>query len=153
MRYHAAPQSSEDITITISGTNIFACLSVFSEHRGFVPLLFKCINSVALKVRYIIFSDLSRVWRIKDISNALYMSESLLKRRLRAEKTSFSRILLDIRMNNARQLISSKLTVNQITMRCGYSSVPYFIHVFRQHFGMTPHQMRTCQSKDKSLKI
>lgn len=43
-------------------------------------MLFKCIKSVALKVRYIIFSMLSRAWRIKDISNSLYMSESLLKK-------------------------------------------------------------------------
>ncbi|HHH7425907.1 TPA: hypothetical protein ACP2M8_004271, partial [Escherichia coli] len=35
-------------------------------------------------------SSPSRAWKIKDISNALYMSESLLKRKLREEKTSFS---------------------------------------------------------------
>ncbi|HHJ4292570.1 TPA: AraC family transcriptional regulator [Escherichia coli] len=25
--------------------------------------------------------------------------------------------------------------------RCGYASTPYFISVFRQYFGVTPHQM------------
>lgn len=124
----------------------FACLSIFSTHRGFMFLLFRCINSVALKVRYIICSSPSRVWRVKDISNSLYMSESLLKRKLQEEKVSFSQILLDIRMHNARQLISSKLSVNQIAIRCGYASTPYFISVFREYFGITPHQMMINQS-------
>ncbi|EPE8097149.1 helix-turn-helix domain-containing protein, partial [Escherichia coli] len=65
----------------------------------------------------------------------MYMSESLLKRKLQEEKVSFSQILLDIRMHNARQLISSKLSVNQIAIRCGYASTPYFISVFREYFG------------------
>ncbi|EOK1548704.1 helix-turn-helix domain-containing protein [Escherichia coli] len=78
---------------------------------------------------------------MKDISNALYMSESLLKRKLREEKTSFSQILLDIRMHNARQLVFSKLSVNQISIRCGYASTAYFISVFRQYYGITPCQM------------
>ena len=73
---------------------------------------------------------------MKDISNALYMSESLLKRKLREEKTSFSQILLDIRMHNARQLVFSKLSVNQISIRCGYASTAYFISVFRQYYGI-----------------
>ncbi|EHH6145360.1 AraC family transcriptional regulator [Escherichia coli] len=126
----------------------FACLSIFSTHSGFMPLLFKCVNSVALKVGYIICSSPSRAWKIKDISNALYMSESLLKRKLLEEKTSFSQILLDIRMHNARQLIFSKSSVAQIAARCGYVSTSYFISVFRQYFGITPNQMMLSQSKD-----
>ncbi|MGE9543931.1 AraC family transcriptional regulator [Escherichia coli] len=147
----ALPPLLHDVVINLSQEKIlpqrfaeqvfFACLSIFSTHRSFMPLLFKCINSVALKVRYIICSSPSRAWKIKDISHALYMSESLLKRKLREEKVSFSQILLDIRMHNARQLISGKLSVNQIAIRCGYSSTPYFISVFRQYFGVTPHQM------------
>lgn len=94
------PSLLHDIVINLSRHNtlpqqfseqmFFACLSIFSTHRGFMPMLFKCINSVALKVGYIICSSPSRAWKIKDISNALYMSESLLKRKLREEKTSFS---------------------------------------------------------------
>ena len=124
----------------------FACLSIFSTHSGFMHLLFKCVNSIALKVRYIICSSPSRAWRIKDISNSLYMSESLLKRKRREENTSFSQILLNVRMHNARRLIFGELSVNQIATRCGYASTPYFISVFRQYFGVTPHQMAINQS-------
>ncbi|WP_218072558.1 helix-turn-helix domain-containing protein [Escherichia coli] len=150
------PSLLHDVVINLSQHNtlpqqfseqmFFACLSIFSTHRGFMPLLFKCINSVTLKVGYIICSSPSRAWKMKDISNALYMSESLLKRKLREEKTSFSQILLDIRMHNARQLIFSKLSVNQIAIRCGYASTAYFISVFRQYYGITPYQMVTNQT-------
>lgn len=152
------PSLLHDVVINLSRHNtlpqqfseqmFFACLSIFSTHRGFMPLLFKCVNSVALKVGYIICSSPSRAWRIKDISNALYMSESLLKKKLREEKASFSQILLDIRMHNARQLIFSKLSVNQIAARCGYVSTAYFISVFRQYFGITPNQMMLSQPKN-----
>lgn len=140
-RYNTLPQQ-------FSRQMFFACLSIFSAHRGFMPLLFKCVNSVALKVGYIICSSPSRAWKIKDICNALCMSESLLKRKLLEEKTSFSQILLDIRMYNAGQLIFSKLSVAQIAARCGYVSTSYFISVFRQYFGITPNQMMLSQSKD-----
>ncbi|GCW86140.1 transcription regulator [Escherichia coli] len=43
----------------------FACLSIFSTHKSFMPLLFKCIKSVALKIRYIIFSMPSRHGELK----------------------------------------------------------------------------------------
>ncbi|MBL6364928.1 AraC family transcriptional regulator, partial [Escherichia coli] len=46
-----------------------------------------------------------------------------------------------IRMHNARQLVFSKLSVNQISIRCGYASTAYFISVFRQYYGITPCQM------------
>lgn len=145
------PSLLHDVVINLSRCNTlpqqfseqmyFACLSIFATHRGFMPLLLKCINSITLKVGYIICSSPSRAWKMKDISNALYMSESLLKRKLREEKTSFSQILLDIRMHNARQLVFSKLSVNQIAIRCGYASTAYFISVFRQYYGITPCQM------------
>lgn len=94
------PTLLHDVVINLSRCNTlpqkfseqmyFACLSIFATHRGFMPLLLKCINSITLKVGYIICSSPSRAWKMKDISNALYMSESLLKRKLREENFFFS---------------------------------------------------------------
>ncbi|HAP0114565.1 TPA: helix-turn-helix domain-containing protein [Escherichia coli] len=79
---------------------------------------------------------------MKDIGQYLYMSESSIKRKLYEENTSFSQILLDVRMQHARRLMISELSINKLATRCGYSSTSYFISTFRQYFGITPMEMK-----------
>ncbi|MEH0108091.1 AraC family transcriptional regulator, partial [Escherichia coli] len=50
------------------------------------------------KVRNILLSDISRQWKLRDISEYVYMSESLIKKKLLSENTCFSKILLEVRM-------------------------------------------------------
>lgn len=76
----------------------FSCLAVFASKKGFLPLLQGGMLSVAGKVRNIICSDLSRQWKLRDVCARLYMSESLLKKKLKEEGRSFSGLLLDVRM-------------------------------------------------------
>lgn len=60
------------------------------------------------KVKTIIHTDLSAPWRLKDISSRLYLSESLLKMKLKEEGVSFSKIILDERMQMAEYLLSTR---------------------------------------------
>lgn len=69
---------------------LFSCLAVFALKKGFLPLLQEGLLSVASKVRNIICSDLSRQWRLRDVCVCLYMSESLLKKKLKEEGWTFS---------------------------------------------------------------
>lgn len=70
--------------------------------------------------------------------NCLYISESLLKKKLKQEQTTFSQILLDARMQHAKNLIRVEGSVNKIAEQCGYASTSYFIYAFRKHFGNSP---------------
>ncbi len=67
----------------------FTCLSAFSSEKQFGVFLFGCLKSTGAKVKTIIHTDLSAPWRLKDISSRLYLSESLLKRKLKEEGVSF----------------------------------------------------------------
>lgn len=65
-------------------------------------------------------SEHSRQWRLRDVCARLYMSESLLKKKLKEEGVSFSGLLLDVRMLSARRLILARLPVNRVAEQCGY---------------------------------
>ena len=54
------------------------------------------------------------------------------------EQTTFSQILLDARMQHAKNLIRVEGSVNKIAEQCGYASTSYFIYAFRKHFGNSP---------------
>ncbi len=123
----------------------FSCIAVFASKKGFLPLLQGGMLSVAGKVRNIVCTDLSRQWRLRDVCARLYMSESLLKKKLKEEGGSFSGLLLDVRMLSARRLILTRLPVNRVAAQCGYISASYFISVFRTYFGFTPHRMLELQ--------
>lgn len=99
--------------------------------------------------KYIVNMKLAHPWKLKDICDCLYISESLLKKKLKQEQTTFSQILLDARMQHAKNLIRVEGSVNKIAEQCGYASTSYFIYAFRKHFGNSPKRVSKeyrCQS-------
>lgn len=110
-------------------------LSLFSD--GF----FYSIENIkiAAKVSYIIKQNISRKLSVDEISKMLYVSPSTLKRRLRLEKTSYSKLDLDIRMNNAKNLLLlSDDNISTIASKCGYECPSYFSKVFFKYYGKLP---------------
>lgn len=117
---------------------VLSCISLFSTQSGFVSFVQKTVNSTVQKVKMIICTDLSKAWRIRDVCARIHISESLLKKRLRLEGSSFSEIVLDMRMRKAYSLIRSGHSVFQTSVLCGYANASYFICQFRKYFGTTP---------------
>ncbi|HFU7925101.1 AraC family transcriptional regulator [Escherichia coli] len=42
-------------------------------------------------------------------------------------------------------MLQARLPVNRVAAQCGYVSTSYFICVFRECFGVTPHRMLALQ--------
>ena len=84
------------------------------HQKGFLPLLLGGMLSVAGRVRHIICTDLSRQWKLRDVSSRLYMSESQLKKKLKEEGCSFTGVLLDVENGYARRLLQARLPVNRV---------------------------------------
>ncbi|EES1759846.1 DNA-binding transcriptional activator AppY, partial [Escherichia coli] len=83
--------------------------------------------------------NIERQWHLKDIAELIYTSESLIKKRLRDEGTSFTEILRDTRMRYAKKLITSNsYSINVVAQKCGYNSTSYFICAFKDYYGVTP---------------
>lgn len=78
---------------------LFSCLSIFAACKGFITLLTNGVLFVSGKVRNIVNMKLAHPWKLKDICDCLYISESLLKKKLKARAND---ILTDsIRCQNA----------------------------------------------------
>ena len=101
-------------------------------------------SGVERKVRKLVSSDASHSWSTKSVANQMGMSEATLRRKLRAENTSFSRLLVDVRMCRALTLLQvTDLSVTQIAFEVGYESPSKFSARFRNRFGFCPGQVRT----------
>ena len=130
-----------ETTAVVKNSILFACLAILSSEKMFQSFLFGCLNSLGSKVKAIIHSDISAAWRLCDISSRLCLSESLLKRKLKHEGLSFSKLILEERMVMAERLLSYNFyPVGKVAKICCYESASYFISVFRRYFGVPPHE-------------
>ncbi|EAB6761468.1 AraC family transcriptional regulator [Salmonella enterica] len=122
----------------------FALVSAFCEQDIFFSFLKTCLKqSMADQVATVINRNVSENWTIHRVASELYVSVSLLKKKLKEENTSYTRILLECRMKKASELIvMQEGAVKKVAYQCGYSSVPYFISQFRKYYGYTPSRCR-----------
>ena len=81
-----------------------------------------------------------------DVAAAIGISERQLSRIFAADGTSIPQHILSRRLHLAYTLLSAGQatpgTVADIAARCGFTSVTYFSHVFRQHFGHRATEVR-----------
>lgn len=81
----------------------FALVSAFCEQDIFFPFLKTCLKqSMADQVATVINRNVSENWTIHRVASELYVSVSLLKKKLKEENTSYTRILLECRMKKHR---------------------------------------------------
>lgn len=57
--------------------------------------------------------------------------------------------ILDIRIANSIRLMSQGRKVSDVTYECGFSSESHFIHIFKDHIGITPYQYSKMLSTTK----
>ncbi|EKR5655959.1 helix-turn-helix domain-containing protein [Escherichia coli] len=124
---------------------MMALMSVFLENTDFLPLLKSALKkSMKEQMVTIITSDISKNWSTNKVAARLCISSSLLKKRLKEENTCYSRVILECRMQKARELLSlQRLSVKQTAYLCGYQNVSYFIIVFKRYYGCTPFEYNT----------
>ncbi len=94
------------------------------------------------RVRYAISDELHKCWRLSHIADHFNISEITVRKRLEAENTTFHDIILNCRMNKSLELISQgDIHINKIAREVGFSSVSYFIKVFKEVYGVTPKKL------------
>jgi AraC-like DNA-binding protein len=80
---------------------------------------------------------------LDEVASCLRMSPRTLKRRLAAQGASFSGLLEEERLKRARFLLqSTRLSLNEVSERLGYSTLPNFARAFRRWSGQTPAAFR-----------
>lgn len=80
--------------------------------------------------------------RIEAAARALSLSPRTLQRRLSVLGTSFQALLDDVRLNRARELLSStERSIAEIAHEVGYEARPFAVH-FRRATGLSPSEWR-----------
>ncbi|ECX2002453.1 helix-turn-helix domain-containing protein, partial [Salmonella enterica subsp. enterica serovar Newport] len=108
---------------------IFSVLSNFLIHSEFMFYLID-INRMRVSdsVYHLIMSNLNVNWNLNMVARSLCLSNSLLKKRLKDENTSYSKILTNCRMHHATKLLqTTSMNINQVSELCGYHNSSYFI--------------------------
>lgn len=77
------------------------------------------------------------------VAGALYLSTRNLNRKLKAENTSFKKLLLEIRSELANQYISdATLTLTEISYLLGFSEISSFSRAYKRWNGVSPSEAR-----------
>lgn len=106
----------------------------------------------APRVRRLLARDPAADWRGPQVAAELALSEAGLRRRLAAEGTSLTEILVDLRMSAALTLLqSTALQVTRIAAEVGYQSPSQFAQRFRRRFGFSPTAIRKTGPRTAAL--
>lgn len=82
-------------------------------------------------------------WSVAKVASKLHLGASTLRRQLALEQRHFRTILEDVRLGLALQeLQSGILPITDIAAACGYASPSRFAARFRQHYGLSPRDLR-----------
>ena len=99
--------------------------------------------TLTARVGQLMVSDPAHGWTLAAVSDQLAMGEATLRRRLAAEGSGFSDILIDSRMSLALTLLQcTDHPVNRIALEVGYDSASRFAVRFRKRFGFAPSEVR-----------
>jgi AraC-like DNA-binding protein len=99
------------------------------------------------EVRELLLSKPGAFAELDELARELNMSPRTLRRRLEEVGTSYRRLVLQLRMEVARQYLSnSDLTFQQIASMVNYSQVSHFHQAFRRWSGMTPGEYRSTKT-------
>lgn len=101
------------------------------------------VENTTAAVRRLLLQSAGAFLRIAEVAEALHISERTLRRRLKAESTSFRAVLDDVKNVLAmKYLTRTALDVAEIATLLGYSEAENFHPAFARWNGMTPAEFR-----------
>lgn len=144
-----ALSDSESIPQAVAVKRMEEMLSWLDAYQIFFPQ--PRSQGMTGRIRQQVTGNIAWPWSAADTAKAMAVSEATLRRHLKAEGTSFSRLVSDIRMEYALTLLQvTDRPVTRISLEVGYENPSKFSARFRQRFGFSPGQVR---SENFSLSI
>jgi len=136
---HVSPQSMWDIR----RRELLQLLCFYGYHKIISMVSKPKINHQIIDV---IKADTAYRWDIKNVSHKLAMSESTLRRKLKAEGTGFRDLHTQIKLARGMHLLQTTGdSISLISEKCGYQSQSRFTQRFKERFGITPGKLRQGQ--------
>jgi len=105
--------------------------------------------SLSHQLHDIVSDNVSSAWSVGQLAERLAVSESTLRRRLRAEGSSIKSVVSRARLGQVLFLLQTTMEpIGRIAERCGYQSQSRFTDKFKQQFGLTPSELRRTREPD-----
>ena len=105
--------------------------------------------SLSHKLHGMIGADIANDLHADVLAARLALSESTLRRKLAAEGTSLQAIKDRARLGYGLHLVQTTFEpIGRVAERCGYQSQSRFTDKFKQHFGVTPSELRKTRMRD-----
>lgn len=99
--------------------------------------------SLSHQLHDIIHDNISGDWGVDRLAAKLAISESTLRRKLKAEGVNIHAIVNRTKLGHGLHLVQTTMEpIGRIAERCGYYSQSRFTHQFKQLFGITPTELR-----------
>ncbi len=107
------------------------------------PLLVDRRDPLSARLQQLLMLDPAADWTVARAAGRLHLGESTLRRQLAQEGASFRAILEAVRLGIALHwLQTSARPVGEIAESSGYASASRFAARFRQHYGLSPRDLR-----------
>jgi AraC-like DNA-binding protein len=120
--------------------------------QGHTALLAPPLPGFAAQVRAIVAAQPARDWRSRDFEDALGLSGATLRRRLSAEQTTLSEVIVQARLAQAMELLyTTRWPIKTIAARVGYRSPASFSRRFAQRYGLEPGEIGNAQALPSPL--
>ncbi|WPC06549.1 helix-turn-helix transcriptional regulator [Pseudomonas benzenivorans] len=105
--------------------------------------------SLSHRLHDIVSDNISSDWSVGRLAERLAVSESTLRRRLKAEGASIKSTVNRARLGQGLFLLQTTMEpIGRIAERCGYHSQSRFTDRFKQQFGITPSELRKTREPD-----
>ncbi|HBC1013143.1 TPA: helix-turn-helix domain-containing protein [Escherichia coli] len=142
VRLHSVRWQKREMASLSYSLKLASLLTSFGE-EAITEIFSTSVISFSERVKSLITGDISRHWRLSDISKKFFVSEVCLRKKMASEGTCFTRVLLESRMEKALDLLlSTDKSISYISEEIGYKSRSYFVQNFKKFYGYTPLQYR-----------
>jgi AraC-like DNA-binding protein len=131
------PDVSDDIV-----RHRFSEIRLWLRERG-IPWPNFQVHTLSTKIRHKLAAAPNMEWTTVGVAQDFAMSEATLRRRLAAEGTSLTALMVDVRMTYGLTLLQgTDKPIEQIAHASGYQSASRFSIRFRERFGFAPSEIR-----------
>ncbi len=101
------------------------------------------INKVVEKVKECIQTSLSEDISLESIAEQVGFSAPYLSKLFKkVEGINFKEYLVTVRMETARRLLDTRMTIAEVSEAVGYPNADYFSTIFKKHYGLTASEYR-----------
>lgn len=102
---------------------------------------------ISIRVNHYILNNYSKNISLTDMAEDLDISSFQISKVLSNANTSFTEMVNNVRIDKAKELLETDLSIKEITFNVGYRSTTYFARVFKKYVGLTPSQYQQQHSQ------